>query len=187
MSGESRRRLKKGILLDIGAGETRRPGFVTLDKRALDGIDIVHDLEAFPYPLDDAACLTIVASHVVEHIKPWLMLDFMNELWRIGKPGCQLAISMPYGYSDGFLQDPTHCNMCNYATWQYFDPRFPLYKIYKPKPWNIALGFPQWQENGNMEVLLEKILPEDAGVKLHTVDVNGVARTQTLGEKNAEK
>ncbi|MGW8301317.1 MAG: class I SAM-dependent methyltransferase [Desulfobacterales bacterium] len=148
---------KRGILLDIGAGETRRRGFVTLDKRRLAGIDIVHDLEKFPYPIDDNICLTIVASHVVEHIKPWLMIDFFNELWRIAKLDGQLAISMPYGYSDGFLQDPTHCNMCNYATWQYFDPRFPLYNVYKPRPWQIERGFPQWQESGNMEVLLTKI------------------------------
>jgi len=147
---------KGGILLDVGAGESRRKGFVTLDKRPLDGIDIVHDLEAFPYPLEDDSCLTIVASHIVEHIKPWLMLDFMDELWRLLKVEGGLAISMPYGASRGFQQDPTHCNMCNEATWQYFDPKFPLYQIYKPKPWNIQVGFPQWNGNGNMEVVMTK-------------------------------
>ena len=157
MNGGSRLRSKKGILLDIGAGETRRKGFVTLDKRKIKGIDIVHDLEKFPYPIENEACLSIVASHVIEHIKPWLMIDLMNELWRIMKFDGQLAMSMPYGFSDGFLQDPTHCNQCNHATWQYFDPRFPLYGIYKPKPWNIEMGFPQWQANGNMEVLMIKI------------------------------
>ncbi len=148
---------KRGILLDIGAGETRRKGFVTMDKRPLDGIDIVHDLEVFPYPLDDGICLTIVGSHIVEHIKPWLMLDFMNELWRILKVDGQLALSLPYGVSRGFQQDPTHCNICNEATWQYFDPKFDLYKIYKPKPWEIEQGFPQYQTTGNMEVVMRKI------------------------------
>ena len=81
----------------------------------------------------------------------------MDELWRIAKTKAQLAISMPYGYSDGYLQDPTHCNACNHATWQYFDPRFPLYSVYNPKPWEIERGFPQWQQNGNMEVMLRKI------------------------------
>lgn len=147
---------KGGILLDIGAGKSRRPGFVTLDKRPLDGIDLVHDLETFPYPLDDESCLTIVASHIVEHIKPWLMLDFMDELWRLLKVDGGLAISMPYGVSRGFQQDPTHCNICNEATWQYFDPRFDLYKVYEPKPWEILQGFPQFQITGNMEVVMNK-------------------------------
>ena len=147
---------KEGILLDIGCGKTVRPGFVRLDKRKLPGIDIAHDLEKFPYPLKKESVITIVASHIIEHIKPWLFIDLMNELWRIGKEGCQLAISMPYGYSSGFLQDPTHCNACNEATWQYFDPTYPLYQIYEPKPWKITFN-PVYQAQGNMEVILTKI------------------------------
>lgn len=156
MSGKSQRHKKNGILLDVGCGESTRPNFTRMDKRPLEGIDIVHDLEVFPYPLEDEVCLTIVASHIIEHIKPWLFIDVMDELWRVAKIDAQLAISMPYGYSDGFLQDPTHCNMCNHATWEYFDPRCPLYFIYKPKPWLIQEGFPTYKYNGNMEVLLRK-------------------------------
>ena len=149
---------KGGILLDIGAGDHRRKGFVTLDKRPLEGIDIVHDLEVFPYPLEDESCLTIVGSHIVEHIKPWLMLDFMDELWRLLTVDGKLALSMPYGIGREFVQDPTHCNPCNEATWQYFDPRFDrLYTIYKPKPWEIEDGFPQYQVTGNLEIVMRKI------------------------------
>jgi SAM-dependent methyltransferase len=147
---------KAGILLDIGCGSNKRKGFVGMDKRAVEGVDIVHDLEVFPYPLEDESCLTIVGSHIVEHIKPWLMIEFMDELWRLLKPDGQLALSMPYGVSFGFVQDPTHCNPCNEATWQYFDPDKPLYGIYRPKPWRITPGFPVWQVTGNMEVVLEK-------------------------------
>lgn len=146
-----------GIQLDIGCGESKQKGFVGLDKRDLPGVDIVHDLENFPYPLEDESCLLIVGSHIVEHIKPWLMVDFMNELWRLLKPEGQLALSTPYAGSPGYWQDPTHCNGCNEATWQYFDERSPLYQIYKPKPWHILMGFPVWQVTGNLEVVLEKV------------------------------
>jgi hypothetical protein len=159
MNGDSRRcniSQKRGILLDIGCGKVSRPGFVGMDKRNLPNVSIVHDLEKFPYPLKDASVITMVASHILEHIKPWLMIDFMNELWRIAKVDCQLAISMPYGYSSGFLQDPTHCNACNEATWTYFDPDFPLYQVYEPSPWKITFG-PMFQQGGNMEVILTKI------------------------------
>lgn len=157
---------KFGIRLDIGCGEHKNKGFVGMDKRKLPGVDIVHDLEKFPYPIPSDCCLMIVGSHIVEHIKPWLMLDFMNELWRIMKPGGQLVFSHPYGVSSGFIQDPTHCNPCNENTWQYFDPRFSvLYSIYRPKPWFIEFGFPQWQLVGNMEVLFHKLTLEE-GKKL---------------------
>lgn len=150
------KKLNQGILLDIGCGANKNPGFTGMDKRKLKGVDIVHDIEKFPWPLANESCLQVVGSHIVEHIKPWLMIDFMNEIWRVMKPKGRLALAMPYGVSFGFVQDPTHCNPCNEATWQYFDPGFPLYNIYQPKPWKILKGFPVWSANGNLEVLMEK-------------------------------
>ena len=147
----------KGILLDIGSGEIKRPNFVRLDKRKLPGIDIVHDLEVFPYPLPDECCLTIVGSHIIEHIKPWLSVEMFNELWRIMKPDGELALSTPYAGSYGFWQDPSHCNGFVPATFQYFDPAYPLYQIYKPSPWAIEKNFPTWQQNGNLECVLRKM------------------------------
>jgi SAM-dependent methyltransferase len=153
----------KGYCLDIGCGGNKQHGFTGMDKRSLPGVDIVHDLEVFPYPLEDESCITIVGSHIVEHVKPWLMLDLMNELWRIMKPGGRLALSMPYGVSPGFIQDPTHCNPCNENTWKYFDPKYEvLYSIYHPKPWKILEGFPVWQVTGNMEVLMEKVVADES-------------------------
>jgi len=153
---------QSGINLDIGCGENKQKHFVGLDKRKLPGVDIVHDLEVFPYPLPDDCCHTIIGSHIVEHIKPWLMIDFMNELWRLCKPGGQLALAHPYGVNPLFVQDPTHCNPCSEATWQYYDPRYPLYLIYKPRPWLIKKGFPQWQRTGNMEVAFRKVTEAEA-------------------------
>ena len=147
---------KSGIRLDIGCGENKQETFIGMDKRALEGVDIVHDLEVFPYPLPDESCLCVVGSHIVEHIKPWLMIEFMDELWRIMKPEGQLALSTPFGGSPGYWQDPTHCNGCSPATFQYFDSDYPLYEIYKPKPWRIDKGFPVWQTTGNIEVMMRK-------------------------------
>lgn len=160
----------KSIRLDIGCGENKQPGFVGMDKRNLPGIDVVHDLEVFPWPLEDECCSVIVASHILEHIKPWLTLDIFNEMWRVMKPGGQLAIALPYAGSPGFWQDPTHCNGFNEATFQYFDPAYPLYQIYKPKPWRIEKGFPVWQATGQLEVMMVKIAEEPAPLGIHVVE-----------------
>lgn len=154
---------KGGILLDIACGDNKQPGgFVGMDKRNIPGIvDIIHDLEVFPYPLPDESCLTIIGSHIVEHIKPWLFIDFMNELWRILKVEGQLAFVHPYAGSYGYWQDPTHCNGLNEASWQYFDPKHGLYEIYKPKPFETLKGYPIWSVNGNMEVVFKKITEEE--------------------------
>lgn len=150
----------QGIILDIGCGESKMDlessRVVGMDKRNLPGVDLVHDIEVFPWPLPDACCLTVISSHVLEHIKPWLTIDLFNEVWRIMRPGGQWAISLPYAGSFGFWQDPTHCNGFNEATFQYFDPDYPLWQIYKPSPWKIQKGFPVWQNTGNMEVIMNK-------------------------------
>lgn len=147
----------KNVRLDIGCGRNKQEGFIGMDKREVKGVDIVHDLEIFPWPIPDESCITVVASHFVEHLKPWLMLDFMDEVWRVLLPGSDFAIAVPYAGSRGYWQDPTHINGCNEVTWQYFDPDFPLYSIYKPKPWKIRRGFPVYQNQGNLEVILQKI------------------------------
>lgn len=151
----------KSIRLDIGCGGNKQKGFIGIDARKLDGVDIVHNLEKFPYPIPDDICSTIMGSHIIEHIKPWFTIPLFDELWRMMKVGGQLILSTPYAGSTGFWQDPTHCNGFNEATFQYFDPRFPLYNIYFPKPWRIESGFPCWQANGNLEIMLEKISIKD--------------------------
>lgn len=128
-----------GIRLDIGCGANKQKGFVGMDRRPLKGVDIVHDWNDYPWPLPDESCQMVMASHVVEHVNPadGGFLRWMDELWRITAVGGQVAISLPHGYSPGYLQDPTHCNPCNEATWLYFDPDHGLYGIYEPKPWRI--------------------------------------------------
>lgn len=166
MNGTVEKILSKesGIRLDLGCGHRKNKGFVGIDIRELPGVDVIHDLQKFPYPLPDECCVVITGSHIVEHINPanGIFFRMMDELWRIAQPDCQLAFSHPYGVNELFVQDPTHCNPCNQATWQYFDPRFPLYDVYKPKPWFIETGFPVWNSEGNMEVLFHKIGLQEA-------------------------
>ena len=149
-----------GIKLDIGCGANKQPGFVGMDIRPEAGVDIVQDLEKFPWPLPDNSVSFATCSHVMEHINPaqFGFIDFMNEIWRVMKPGAELATAYPYAGSPGFWQDPTHVNGITEVTWAYFDPldTSGLYHIHKPKPWKIK--FSSWNPSGNMEVLLEKRL-----------------------------
>jgi hypothetical protein len=155
-------RRQSGILLDIGCGGNKQEGHVGMDIRPLPGVDIVWDFEDIPWPLSDESVLRAIASHVVEHINPhkFGFVRWMDEVWRVMKPGGQLMIAVPHGSSQGYLQDPTHCNPCNEQTWTYFDPEANggvLYNIYKPKPWRIA--FLEWSPAANIEVVMVKREP----------------------------
>lgn len=186
------------IKVDLGCGAAKQHGWVGIDYRAEAGVDIVHDLTLFPWPLPDNCASAVMASHLLEHMNPMsgdarikplielliakklvtkeeiqtvigeiepgpLFMRFMDEVWRILKPGGVFIAAFPYAGSAGFWQDPTHINGINEVTWAYFDPLEPntqgaLYRIYKPKPWKINVS--SWHVNGNMEVALEKRLED---------------------------
>lgn len=151
------------IRLDIGCGDNKQgPDWVGMDYRKLPGVDIVQDLELFPWKdLEDNSVQVAVASHVVEHINPakGTFINFMNEVWRVLKPNGEFAIACPYAGTHRYFQDPTHVNPCNETTWRYFDPldvptNGHLYSIYQPAPWRIKLN--AFKTIGDLEVVLVK-------------------------------
>jgi predicted SAM-dependent methyltransferase len=124
---------KQGVRLDLGCGANKQDGgFLGIDKRPTPAVDLVHDLEVFPWPLPDNCASCVVMSHFWEHIKPWLTLPFMAEVHRVCKPGAQVFVSAPYAMGYRYMQDPTHCNPSVEATWCYWDDRHQLYEVYKP-------------------------------------------------------
>lgn len=148
-------RSKSGIRLDIGCGENKQPNFIGMDIRSVKGVDIVHDAQDFPYPIPDSCCLQVLLSHLWEHIEPKNRIKLMDEIWRVMKPDGQLLISVPYYLSFGAYQDPTHYPCPNEATFTYFDPKYPLYQVYKPKPWKLVRN--DYSMNGNLEVIMEAV------------------------------
>jgi len=144
---------KSGIKLDLGCSDHKQPNFVGMDIRPCKGVDIVHDASKFPYPIPTSTCLMVLMSHLWEHIEPKYRVDMMNELHRIMKPDGQLMIAVPYAASFGAHQDPTHYPCPNEATFTYFDPGYPLYQVYQPRPWKLVRN--DYQLNGCLEVLLE--------------------------------
>ncbi len=148
----------EALKLDIGCGQDKQPGFISIDWRDLKGVDIVHDLEQYPYPLPNETFMLMKAVHVVERINPLDkgFIKWMDEMWRILKFDGQILISTYYAGSPGYWGDPCNVNGCTNHTWHYFDPlgEGKLYKVYKPKPWKIEKSYSN--PDGLMEVLLTK-------------------------------
>ena len=73
VSPEIKALLKKhsgGIKLDIGCGSTKMEGHVGMDMLPLPGVDIVWNVEQFPWPLPDESVSLAQSSHLVEHLMP---------------------------------------------------------------------------------------------------------------------
>lgn len=145
---------KKGLLLDLNPFLARKPDFTGVGPRAHPNVDIVVDFLKIPWPFEDSSCQIIAAAQVFQKIPRNMVIPWMNEMWRILKPRGQLALALPYAGSPGYYADPLNVNPCNEMTFYYFDPFFPAYAHYEPKPWEIEKGSPQWAVGGNLEIVM---------------------------------
>lgn len=115
--------------LDIGCGASKKVGYLGVDKLSLPGVDIVHDLNKFPYPFDDGSVDEIWMDQVLEHLNE--PLKVVEELYRICKDGALVTVGVPYFRSFYSAIDPTHRNFFSTYWFDYFDPTNPFNKRYQ--------------------------------------------------------
>ncbi len=81
------------IKVNLGCGEDYREGYINIDKFAKK-VDIRHDLDVFPYPIESNTVDFIWMSDVLEHLKePELAF---KEIIRILKKGGEARINVPH-------------------------------------------------------------------------------------------
>lgn len=129
----------KSLRLDLGCGPNKQKGCFGIDARPCTGVDLVHDLEVTPWPLPGDVARVVFMSHFWEHISPKRTLPFMAELHRVCQHDAQVLISGPFGTEFRFVQDPTHCNPTNEATFCYWDKLHPsgLWHVYEPPVFHL--------------------------------------------------
>ncbi len=124
----NRAKFYEGKRLNIGCGVESRRGYVNLDIANLPGIDVVHDLNKFPYPFRDNRFEEINAFNILEHLDD--INKVMKEIYRILKPGGIIRIIVPHFSSYGVWLDPTHKRCFAYDTFSYFcTPEFNFYRL----------------------------------------------------------
>ncbi len=106
--------------LNFACGTDIRDGWVNMDVARLDGVGVVHDFNAFPYPFKDGAFDEIYASHALEHVDD--LLRVMEEFQRILAPGGVVKALVPYFSSPNSYRDPTHRIWFTSQTFSYCAP-----------------------------------------------------------------
>lgn len=148
--------------LDLGCGADDLDGYIKLDIIKREHVDIVHDLEVFPWPIEDETFEEVRAWHILEHIEKRKFFNInddpcvMGELWRILKPEGLLHLGAPYGTTVSYVQDPTHVNPLVDRTFHYFDPRSPLWNFYKTPYQFTCLHLVRDPKTGTFEMMLTK-------------------------------
>jgi SAM-dependent methyltransferase len=79
-------------ILDLGCGKEKIHGAIGIDMNEYKEVDIVHDLNKKPYPINDKFDL-INASHIIEHLKNPSVL--LSECVRLVKDDETIRITVP--------------------------------------------------------------------------------------------
>jgi len=100
--------MSEKIKLDLGCGTKKKEGYVGVDVRAFDGVDVVCNLGSEPWPWADGTIDEMHCSHMVEHLKPFERVHFVNEAFRCLKSGGKLTIATPHWSSSRAYGDLSH-------------------------------------------------------------------------------
>jgi SAM-dependent methyltransferase len=134
-------------ILDVGCGRrkfkspVRGDKVIGMDIIKLPGVDVLHNLEKFPWPFKKNEFDVIMANQVLEHTSD--LIRVMEEIHRISKPHAIIKINVPFFAHHRAFQDPTHKRFFTVDSFVYFTNESDL-NYYTPARFAIRkvwLGF----------------------------------------------
>lgn len=109
--------------INIGAGDTKLDGYVTLDYDLNSNPDYQLDIEKDRFPFEDNTVEAVVAHHILEHLGEGYF-HCLQEIYRVCKHGAIVDIRVPHPRHDSFLADPTHRRPVTIVGMQLFSKKF---------------------------------------------------------------
>ena len=116
------------MLLDLGCGKSKRSGAIGVDIIESEVVDVVHDLNEYPYPFADNEFNDILFEESIEHLND--IVKTMEEIYRISASGAKVTIRVPY-FRSHYAIDPTHKQLFVSHSFFYFDPTHSFHKKYR--------------------------------------------------------
>lgn len=106
------------MFLDLGCGPYKISGAIGVDQSPLPGVDVVHDLDCYPWPFEDNSVDRIVCRHSLAHLQN--IVRTMEEIHRIARRGAIIEIVTPHFSSDNAFTDITSRWFFGYRSMDFF-------------------------------------------------------------------
>lgn len=104
--------------LNIGCARDYREGYINCDISREVKADKYFDFNK-KFPFEDNSVNEVLAIHILEHLTN--PLGCLAELYRICKPGAEIRITVPHGFSVMYCQDLTHHSRFTYFGLDYLN------------------------------------------------------------------
>ena len=107
------------LRVNLGAGGRPKEGYVNVDVNPnAPGVDLVHDLNDYPWPFDSDSVDEVAMNQCLEHL-----IDrnrAMKEIYRILRKNGVARIAVPHFTWQFAYADPTHRHFFAYNTFSYY-------------------------------------------------------------------
>jgi hypothetical protein len=108
--------------LSVATGSERVPGFTNMNPAAGPNSDIVHPVDEYPWPFEDA---TVIEVRIGPYICQLGNLDlFMGECWRVLVNGGALHVMAPYYTSQTYFRNPRNILPIADDTFSFYNVRW---------------------------------------------------------------
>src|SRR3989344_6063975 len=108
----------KKLMLNFGCGNIQKKGYINIDLHKIPGVDMVLDMEKYPYPFKDNSADKIACESVLQFLND--VGKTMEEFHRILKPGGVLFVHVPHFTSKNTWKNPYQKRGFSYNTLDFF-------------------------------------------------------------------
>jgi len=147
--------------LNLGCGLDFFPNCINHDLTKFDErVDIAHDLNIMPWPWEDETFDEVIAKSVLEHLIPDLVQS-LDEIWRILKPGGLVTLKLPHWRADVSWWDPTHRWKFSLMSFEQFDPdtaRGKEYAHYSERKWKMIKRPHMNKAQSSIHLVMKKVM-----------------------------
>lgn len=146
------------MFLDIGIRAPSTKNTIKIDRKIGMGINVLCDLNKYPYPFKDNSFQTIRIWDYLEHLDD--IVKTTEEIYRILQPNGIFKIMVPHFSNFYAFTDPTHKHFFGFKTMDYFVPTTKYYALgYTFAKYEIiqtTIGFPN-EAKGLKKLILKLI------------------------------
>ncbi|MCF6151586.1 MAG: methyltransferase domain-containing protein [Candidatus Kuenenia stuttgartiensis] len=132
------------MFLDIGTRAPNSQNTIKIDNSIRMGVNVLCDLNKFPYPFKDNSFQTVRIWDYLEHLDD--IVKVTEEIYRILKAGGTFKIMVPHFSNYYAFTDPTHKHFFGLKTMDYFIPTTITYSLgyttAKYEKIRTTIGFP---------------------------------------------
>ena len=107
------------LRLNVGSGTDKRSDFINMDYNSLYNPEVIHNMDSIPWPFEDNTFDEILIQHVIEHTHNPLL--WVQEMWRISKPGAKIVIKCPHWSTHWAYGDLTHFSQFSSRSFSHFN------------------------------------------------------------------